>query len=144
MSEEQRERFIDRLGPTLTSGLIIAALSAASLGAVALRDLVVTTNINLTNIKSEFDRHRDDFDKFKNVGGRFTADDGKRIQAEVDELENRIRHQETRPPRVGGEVEKLNDRIHVIELRQAEICERIRNCNGVSSTNNSSTPRSQR
>ncbi len=111
--EENKTSFIDKLGPTLTSGLLVAALSAASLGAVAIRDLVISSNVDLANLKSEFARHRDEFERFKNPGARFTADDGKRIQAEIDELEIKTRN---------------------LELKQAELCERIKNCNGYPST----------
>ena len=140
--EEKKTPFIDKLGPTLTSGLLVAALSAASLGAVALRDLVIVTNVDFANLKSEFARHRLEFEQFRTPGARFTADDGKRLQSEIDELEVRLRHQETRPPRVGTVVEKLEERVHGIELKQAEICERIRNCNGYPSTGYPGTNRS--
>ena len=71
MSEEKL-RFIDRLGPTLTSGLIIAVLSATSLGAVSVRDLVITTNVDIAYLKSELVAVRSELEKFKSPGGRLS------------------------------------------------------------------------
>lgn len=125
---EERQSFIDRLGPTLTSGLIVAFLSAASLGAVAVRDLVVTSNVELANVQGELNRIRDDFEAFKNPGGRFTKQDGDRHEQKLNDLDQRLRTQETRPPRLNPDLDKLENRVHTIELKQAEICERIKSC----------------
>ena len=126
---EAKERFIDRLGPTLTSGLIIAVLSATSLGAVAVRDLVITTNVDLAYLKGDITDIRSEFDKFKSPGPRFTKDDGDRHQSKLDELERRIREQETRPPRLNPDLEKLETKVDSIAQRQLELCQRIKDCN---------------
>ena len=126
---EAKERFIDRLGPTLTSGLVIAFLSATSLGAVALRDLVVTSNVDIAYIKGDLDHIRNEFEKFKSPGPRFTKDDGDRHQAKLDELERRLREQETRPPRLNPDLEKLETKVDSIAQRQLELCQRIKDCN---------------
>ena len=86
MSEEKL-RFVDRLGPTLTSGLIIAVLSATSLGAVAVRDLVITTNVDLAYLKSDIDGVKSALESFKKPGGRFTAEDGARHETRIEKLE---------------------------------------------------------
>jgi predicted nuclease with TOPRIM domain len=145
---EGKERFIDRLGPTLTSGLVIAFLSATSLGAVALRDLVVTSNVDIAYIKGDLDHIRNEFEKFKSPGPRFTKDDGDRHQAKLDELERRLREQETRPPRLNPTLEKLEDKVDDIAQKQAELCQRLKDCNlghthDSSGTNNSSSNRSR-
>ena len=88
----------------------MAFLSAASLGVVALRDLVVTTDVELTHVKSELSRLRTDCE---------TARNG---------LDERLRIQEIRPPRVGPEVQELHKKLHEIELKQAELCERLKDC----------------
>jgi predicted nuclease with TOPRIM domain len=143
---EEKQSFIDRLGPTLTSGLVVAFLSAASLGAVAVRDLVVTSNVDLAYVKSDIADLRSELEKFKSPGPRFTKDDGDRHQAKLDELEKRIREQETRPPRLNPTIEKLEDKIEALSQKQAELCQRLKDCNlghtnGNSSTNNSGSNR---
>ena len=84
---EEKQAFVDKLGPTLTSGLIVALLSASSLGAVALRDLVVTSNVDIAYLKSDLQGLRDDLSQFKAPGSRFTAEDGARLDIRLDRLE---------------------------------------------------------
>jgi uncharacterized coiled-coil protein SlyX len=126
---EEKQSFIDRLGPTLTSGLLVAFLSAASLGAISIRDLVITTNVDNAYVKGELDRIRSDLNGFKAPGGRFTKEDGDRHQNKLDELERRIREQETRPPRLNPALEKLEEKVHAIEDKQSELCQRLKDCN---------------
>jgi predicted nuclease with TOPRIM domain len=145
---EEKQSFLDRLGPTLTSGLVVAFLSATSLGAVALRDLVVTTNVDLAYLKGDIADLRSELEKFRSPGPRFTKDDGDRHQAKIDELEKRVREQETRPPRLNPTLEKLEDRVEAIAQRQSELCQRLKDCNlehmhGTPSPNNSGSNRSR-
>jgi chromosome segregation ATPase len=148
MSEqEEKPSFFDRLGPTLASGLTVAFLSAASLGAVAIRDLVVTTNVELSYLKGDITELREELSKFKLPGPRFTKDDGDRHQLQLDDHEKRLREQELRPPRANPALEKLTTKVEEIERRQAELCSRIRDCNlehshGTTSPSNPSRPRS--
>jgi hypothetical protein len=143
---EGKERFIDRLGPTLTSGLVVAFLSAASLGAVSIRDLVVTSDLDIAYIKSDIAILKSDLEKFKSPGGRFTSADGARLEVRIEKLEEfQSACIETKS--------KIDYRLTRIEERQVEVCERIQNCvrdihkqelhNGTPSPNNSSSNRSR-
>jgi predicted nucleic acid-binding Zn-ribbon protein len=146
VADSEKQSFIDRLGPTLTSGLIIAFLSAASLGAVAIRDLVITTNVELSHLKGEYASLRTELDKFQAPGPRFTKDDGDRHQEQLNDHERRIREQETRPPRLNPAIEKLEDKVEFIQRQQSELCRRLKDCtgynNGTSGTINPSGTRS--
>ena len=120
MSEEKL-RFIDRLGPTLTSGLIIAVLSATSLGAVSVRDLVITTNVDIAYLKSELVAVRSELEKFKSPGGRFTAADGAKHETRIEKLEQfQTSCIETKS--------KIDSRLDRIEDKQEDVCLRVSNC----------------
>lgn len=118
--DSKKDGFIDRLGPALTSGLIIAGLSALSLGSVALRDLVTVANVDIAAAKSRLDDH-----------------------------EERLRTQESRAPRLSPDLAKvveqcaavqqqLHDlrvtrernvsRIEHLEKDQDELCVRLQAC----------------
>ena len=140
MSEEKL-RFVDRLGPTLTSGLIIAVLSATSLGAVAVRDLVIATNVDIAYLKSDITTVKSELDKFKSPGGRFTAADGAKHDTRIEKLEDfAAKCQESKV--------RLDIELQNIKEDQKEICGNIQNClrdlhmrelhNGNTSGNNSS------
>lgn len=120
MSEEKL-RFVDRLGPTLTSGLIIAVLSATSLGAVSVRDLVITTNVDIAYLKSELDVVRAELEKFKSPGGRFTAADGAKHEVRIEKLEQF----QTNCIEVKSRIDSRLDRI---EDKQEDVCLRVSNC----------------
>ena len=146
--QEEKPSFFDRLGPTLASGLVVAFLSAASLGAVAIRDLVVTTNVELSYLKSDLIELREELSKFRAPGPRFTKDDGDRHQLQLNDHEKRLREQELRPPRLNPMIDKLSSKVEEIERKQAELCSRLRDCNlehnhGPTSPPNSSYPRSR-
>ena len=141
---EGKERFIDRLGPTLTSGLIIAVLSATSLGAVAVRDLVIATNVDIAYLKSDLTNIKSELDKFKSPGGRFTAADGAKHDTRIEKLEEfASRCQESKI--------RLDIELQNIKEDQKEVCGNIQNClreihmrdlhNGNTSSNNSSSNR---
>jgi hypothetical protein len=143
---EEKQGFIDRLGPTLTSGLIIAVLSATSLGAVSIRDLVITTNVDIAYLKSELSTVRTELEKFKSPGGRFTATDGAKHETRIEKLEQfQTTCIETKS--------KIDSRLDRIEDKQDDVCLRVHDCirevhkqelhNGNTSTNNSSSNRSR-
>lgn len=104
---EEKQSFIDRLGPTLTSGLVVAFLSAASLGAVAVRDLVITTDMDIAYIKSDITSIRGDLEKFKSPGGRFTAEDGARHETRIEKLESISQQCQDAKTRLQVEIEHL-------------------------------------
>ena len=137
-----RETFFDKLGPTLSSAIIVAFLSAASVGAVAIRDMVITTNVDLAHIKSELARIRVELDDFKRPGGRFTKDMGDEHKRVLDDHERRLREQESRPPRLNTALEEhekdcravhdmviMHDRdIQHVVAEQGRLCARLQAC----------------
>ena len=143
---EGKERFIDRLGPTLTSGLVIAFLSAASLGAVAIRDLVITTNVDIAYLKSDITSVKSELEKFKSPGGRFTAADGAKHDTRIEKLEEFASKCQESKIRLDIELQNIKE-------DQKEVCGNIQNClreihmrdlhNGNTSSNNSSSNRSR-
>jgi len=146
MSEEKL-RFVDRLGPTLTSGLIIAVLSATSLGAVAVRDLVITTNVDIAYLKSDITNVKSELEKFKSPGGRFTAADGAKHDTRIEKLEEFASKCQEAKIRLDIELQNIKE-------DQKEVCGNIQNClrdihmrdlhNGNTGTNNPSSNRSGR
>ena len=118
----------DRLGPSVSSGLIIAVVSALAIGAVALRDMVNTSSVEQSHLISDVAQLRKDLDVFRSPGDRFTAADGQRhatmLASNKDEIE-----------RLRDTVSGIRERVSVIEheaaiarLEREKICERIKQC----------------
>jgi hypothetical protein len=118
---EESTRFLDKLGPTLASGLIIAFLSATSLGAVAIRDLVVASNVDIAYLKSSLADLRSELEKFKSPGGRFTAEDGAKHETRIEKLENFASKCQESKIRLDIEVQNLKENAQ-------EICGNIQGC----------------
>ena len=143
---EGKERFIDRLGPTLTSGLIIAVLSATSLGAVAVRDLVIATNVDIAYLKSDLTNVKSELEKFKSPGGRFTTADGAKHETRIEKLEEFASKCQESKIRLDIELQNIKE-------DQKEVCGNIQNClrdihmrelhNGNTSPSNPSSNRSR-
>lgn len=110
---EEKLTFFDRLGPTLTSGLIIAFLSATSLGAISIRDLVVTTDVDITYLKSDIESVKSELEKFKQPGGRFTAADGARHDERLKALETFAEQCRDAKTRLEVEVEHLKQEVEL-------------------------------
>ena len=135
---------LDKAGPALASGLILAVLGAAATSALAWRDLLSTSTVRFGSIDAEIQRLRTDLDSFRAPGDRFTKHDGERLQLELFKLDERLRAQEMRPPRLNSaldEHERECQRIHDMVLRHEEqmkhiileqerLCSRLQACKG--------------
>ena len=133
---------LDKAGPALASGIILALLAAAGSSALAWRDLLSTSDMRFSQHTAELERLRSDFESFRAPGGRFTKHDGDRLQAEIFKLDERLRNQEMRPPRLNAALEdheKDCQRIHDMTLRHEEqlkhivqeqerLCQRLQAC----------------
>ena len=133
---------LDKAGPALASGLILAVLGAAATSALAWRDLLSTSTVRFGSIASELERLRADLGSFRAPGDRFTKHDGERMQAELFKLDERLRAQEMRPPRLNTALEEHErecKHIHDMVLRHEEqlkhivveqerLCSRLQAC----------------
>lgn len=141
MSEEKAS-FVDRLGPTLTSALVVAVLSATSLGAVSIRDLVITSNVDIAYLKSEYASLRSELEKFKSPGGRFTSEDGAKHENRLEKLEEFQASCSDTKANLSSKIDKLED-------KQSNLCFRVHECidqeriNGYPPRNNSNGNRSR-
>ena len=137
--------FLDRLGPTLATGIILALLGGAATVVVAWRDFTAASTVRLGILDAEFSKLRADFEEFRRPGGRFTRLDGDRHQAILEDHERRLREQETRPPRLNpalndvlGDVQELKEKClinaetikHILN-EQERLCARLRQCDVV-------------
>jgi len=114
---------LDRAGPALATGIVLALLTGAASTVVAWRDLSSASAVRFGHITAELERLRGDLDSFRAPGDRFTKHDGERLQAELFKLDERIRAQEMRPPRLNmalEEHEKDCQHIHDMALRHEE------------------------
>jgi hypothetical protein len=137
--------FLDKLGPTLASGILLGILTAATTAVMVGRDHIAASDVRARNFDVELTRLRSDFEEFRKPGGRFTRADGDRHQAVLDDHERRLREQETRPPRLNPalsgvvqDVEELKERclinmenIKHILSEQERLCARLRQCDAV-------------
>lgn len=133
---------LDKAGPTLATGIVLAFLGAAATSALAWRDLLSTSSVRFSVVTAELERLRGDLENFRAPGGRFTAHDGDRHWQRMDDLDRRIREQETRAPRlnpaldaVKDEVDDLEHRVTILEERvkmiaseQDRLCQRMQSC----------------
>ena len=133
---------LDKAGPALASGIILGILGAAATSALAWRDLLSTSTVRFGSIDAEIQRLRADLDAFRAPGGRFTKHDGDRLQAELFKLDERIRAQEMRPPRLNEALEQherecqhIHDMVisheqqikHIV-TEQDRLCSRLQAC----------------
>jgi hypothetical protein len=135
---------LDKAGPTLATGVILALLGAAATSALAWRDLLSTSAVRFGYVTAEIERLRVDFDNFRRPSDRFTRADGDALQRRVDELERRVREQEMRAPRLTPALEKVQDdceslkeiaitcreKIRHVEAEQEQnrLCQRVQAC----------------
>ncbi|MCO5762743.1 MAG: hypothetical protein NHG36_14715 [Chromatiaceae bacterium] len=142
---------VDKAGPALVTGVLLAVLGGAASVVMAWRDLAGTSAVRFEYVAAELGRQRDDIsavrrdlDSFRSPGDRFTAADGRRHQELLDGLEKRLREQEMRPPRLNpgldaalkdiGELELrlgvLTEKLRHIEVEQERLCVRLQACKG--------------
>ena len=135
---------LDKAGPALATGIVLAVLTGSASVVVAWRDLASTSAVRFSSIATELERLRADFESFRAPGGRFTKHDGDRLQAEIFKLDDRIRAQEMRPPRLNEALdEHIRDcaawhdmvighdkDIKHIMAEQERLCARLQACRG--------------
>ena len=133
---------LDKAGPALATGILLAVLTAAASTVVAFRDLSAASAVRFGNIATELERLRGDLESFRAPGGRFTAHDGDRHWQRMDQLDARIREQENRGPRLTPALEKMEERVRTLEQRiavlegtmdhleaeQERLCQRLQAC----------------
>lgn len=135
---------LDKAGPALASGIILAVLAAAGSSALAWRDLLSTSDVRFSHVNAELERLRTDLESFRAPGGRFTSHDGDRHWQRMDELDRRVREQEMRPPRLNPALEQTAQAVSDLERRldvadermkhivseQERLCQRLQACKG--------------
>jgi uncharacterized small protein (DUF1192 family) len=133
---------LDKAGPALATGIVLAILTGAASVVVAWRDLSSASAVRFGYVTTELERLRADLEGFRAPGGRFTAHDGDRHWQRMEELEKRLREQEMRPPRLNPaldgmtakvadlerSVDRLEDRITYIKAEQERLCDRLAAC----------------
>jgi chromosome segregation ATPase len=134
--------FVDKLGPTLASGIILALLVGTTSTTLAWRDHAASSTVRFSNYDAELAKLRSDLDGFRAPGGRFTKHDGDRLQEQLNDHEKRLREQETRPPRLSpalvdavDDIKELRDRalicgeaLRQLRENQEQLCQRLQGC----------------
>ena len=133
---------LDKAGPALATGIVLAVLTGAASVVVAWRDLSSASAVRFSHIATELERIRADFEAFRAPGGRFTKHDGDRLASDIQRLDDRVRAQEMRPPRLNEaladhekECQPVHDAVlrHEEQLRhivqeQERLCARLQAC----------------
>lgn len=133
---------LDKAGPALATGIVLALLTGAASAVMAWRDLASASSVRFSHIATELDRLRSDLENFRAPGGRFTRHDGDRHWDRMDQLDARIREQENRPPRLNPALDKAMETMSEIEHRltiaeqrlghiheeQERLCQRLQSC----------------
>lgn len=136
------DSFLDKLGPPLATGIVLALLGGAATITMAWRDLASSSAVRFGNVTADIERLRADLDSFRAPGGRFTKHDGDRLQEQINRLDDRVRLQETRPPRLNDgladmskrveelqrTVDRLEERLKHLAQEQERICQRLAAC----------------
>jgi uncharacterized coiled-coil protein SlyX len=135
---------LDKAGPALATGIVLALLTGSASVVVAWRDLSSTSAVRFGYVSAELERLRADLEGFRAPGGRFTAHDGERHWQRMDDLDRRLREQEVRPPRLNPAldgvttkvaeleraVDRLEDRVAALKEEQQKLCDRLQACKG--------------
>jgi septal ring factor EnvC (AmiA/AmiB activator) len=133
---------LDKAGPALATGIILALLTGAASVVVAWRDLSSASAVRFGYVTTELERLRADLESFRAPGGRFTSHDGDRHWQRMDEIDKRLREQEMRPPRLNPAldglqskvadleraVDRLEDRAVQLKEEQQRLCDRLAAC----------------
>jgi hypothetical protein len=133
---------LDKAGPALATGIVLALLTGSASVVVAWRDLASASAVRFGYVTAELERLRADLEGFRAPGGRFTAHDGDRHWQRMDDLDKRLREQEMRPPRLNPAldglqakvaeleraVDRLEDRALQIKEEQQRLCDRLAAC----------------
>ena len=115
------DAFVEKLGPTLTSALVITVGSGVVYGAVAIRDLVVVAINDVAHLTTELNRIRADLDSFRRPGDRHTKAEGLIQDARLDALEQKVE-------KCGESRAEVVQRLAHIEKEQDRVCQRIAPC----------------
>ena len=135
---------LDKAGPSLATGIVLALLTGAATVVVAWRDLASSSAVRFGNITTELERLRADLDSFRAPGGRFTRHDGDKLEAHVARIDERLHLQESRPPRLNPAldealktVDEIEHRVTILEQsvthirgEQERLCARLMACKG--------------
>lgn len=129
------DAFVEKLGPPLATGIVLAILTGAATAIVAWRDHVASSTVRVGHLADDIAALRADFESFRNPGGRFTRHDGDRHWSRMDELDKRLREQESRPPRLNPALDDVRvtmttctEQMRQVIKEQDRLCERIRAC----------------
>lgn len=113
--------FLNKLGPALASALIVTLLSGITIGAVALRDLVVVTNNDLAHVIADVERLRQELEDFRRPGDRFTKHDGERLAHDISRLADSQSNCRER-------ISALERKVEQAEKERDKLCDRIKAC----------------
>jgi septal ring factor EnvC (AmiA/AmiB activator) len=106
---------LDKAGPALASGIVLALLAGATSSALAWRDLQSTSGVRWSWVTEQI----------ANLRGEC----GER-HAEIAGLDARIREQETRPPRLNPGLANAETRLNTLEREVSVLAERIKALEG--------------
>jgi hypothetical protein len=134
--------FLDKLGPSLATGILLGVLTGTATTLMAWRDHTAASAVRFSGYDTELARLRSDFDEFRKPGGRFTKSDGDSHKAILDDHERRLRDQETRPPRLNpaltdavDDIKELRDKatlcgeaLRHLREDQERLCQRMQGC----------------
>ena len=135
---------LDKAGPALATGIVLALLTGAASVVVAWRDLASTSSVRFGYVTAELGQIRAELDSFRAPGGRFTKHDGDRLQEQINRLDDRVRLQEMRPPRLNNDLADVAKRLDAVERQtdvleerqrhiiaeQERLCQRLQACQG--------------
>ena len=135
---------LDKAGPALATGIVMAILAGAASTYVAVRSHIDASDVWQSGVERAVSQLRSDLEAFRSPGGRFTTHDGERHWQRMDQLDERIRAQEQRPPRLNPalddamkEMREMESRVIVLEqsirhivVEQERLCQRLMACKG--------------
>ena len=112
---------LDKAGPSLASGIILALLGAAATSALAWRDLSSASTVRFEYVIAELGKVRAELESFRAPGGRFTAADGARHDERLRQLEQFAK--------LCGEAKvKLDMEVGYVKEQQEQLCSRLQGC----------------
>jgi hypothetical protein len=115
------DTFIEKAGPTLATGIVLAILAGATSVTLAWRDYVAASREQLIQLRADHERLRAEFAEFRQPGDRFTASDGARHEQRIGKLEGQCSECITSRAEVML-------RLQHMEREQEMLCKRVQGC----------------
>jgi chromosome segregation ATPase len=113
--------WLDRVSVAWAGPVLAAATVAMAGGYVGLRSDLDTALARISRIERDVEQHQEQFDRFRQPGDRFTAQDGARHERRIESLEQQCQRCAESRVEVMAQLRNITE-------QQGRLCERLQIC----------------